>query len=370
MNSENLNVFALSKQDTNVMKGIAILAMLCHHVYTTQLTWVEPYPVILSTLGIIGKVCVAIFLFCSGYGLAVQYDKIMDGALTFKKNICTTIKFIIKRLIKFYSAYWFVFLIFVPITIAFFDRPLSAPYGESANPFFGVMLDLFGLQGFRSYNITWWFNKLIILLYVVFPILFLFIKNTKWFGLILCFIAMRFAGNLGILNYYDVAVWQFPFVLGIGWAVYQDRMTVLSKYLNRYTLLINIGVVLLLGAGVLQRLYNIMPFGNITGIRFDGFLSILLLLLVIVVLRRCKYIYSTLSFLGKHSMNIYLIHTFFNAYWLNFCEFLHKNLICRWAGINMWILLLCCLGLSIIIEYIKNRLYWNKITDKILMIFR
>ena len=228
------NTFTLSKQDTSVMKGIAIIAMLCHHVYTCQPEWVEAYPFFLTTLGVLGKVCVAIFLFCSGYGLAVQYDKTIDSALTFKKKICTTIKFIIKRLIKFYSAYWFVFLIFVPITIAFFDRPLSAPYGESANPFFGVMLDLFGLQGFRSYNITWWFNKLIILLYVVFPILFLFIKNTKWFGLILCFIAMRFAGHLGVLDYYEMTIWQFPFVLGIGWTIYQNKMVVLSQLAKQY----------------------------------------------------------------------------------------------------------------------------------------
>lgn len=361
------NTFTLSKQDTSVMKGIAIIAMLCHHVYTCQPEWVEAYPFFLTTLGVLGKVCVAIFLFCSGYGLAVQYDKTIDSALTFKKKICTTIKFIIKRLIKFYSAYWFVFLIFVPITIAFFDRPLSAPYGESANPFFGVMLDLFGLQGFRSYNITWWFNKLIILLYVVFPILFLFIKNTKWFGLILCFIAMRFAGHLGVLDYYEMTIWQFPFVLGIGWAVYQDKMADFSKYLNRYTLLINIGVVLLLGAGVLQRLYNIMPFGNITGIRFDGFLSILLLLLVIVVLRKCKYIYSTLSFLGKHSINIYLIHTFLNGYWTCVHKYLHSNEICRWGGVNMWILLLLCLLISIVLEYAKEKIHWNQLTNKIIL---
>lgn len=55
------------------MKGIAIIAMLCHHVYTCQPEWVEAYPFFLTTLGVLGKVCVAIFLFCSGYGLAVQY---------------------------------------------------------------------------------------------------------------------------------------------------------------------------------------------------------------------------------------------------------------------------------------------------------
>ena len=73
MLSGNTNIFAISKQDTSVMKGIAIIAMLCHHVYTWQPEWVEAYPFFLTTLGVLGKVCVAIFLFFSGYGLAVQY---------------------------------------------------------------------------------------------------------------------------------------------------------------------------------------------------------------------------------------------------------------------------------------------------------
>lgn len=106
MLSGNTNIFAISKQDTSVMKGIAIIAMLCHHVYTGQPSWLEPYSWCLTTLGVLGKVCVAMFLFCSGCGLAVQYDRSMVIALTVREKIRTTIKFVIKRLIKFYSAYW------------------------------------------------------------------------------------------------------------------------------------------------------------------------------------------------------------------------------------------------------------------------
>jgi hypothetical protein len=87
---QETNIFVLSKQDTNVMKGIAIIAMLCHHVYTRLPNWVEPYSTYLTTLGELGKVCVAIFLFCSGYGLAVQYDKVLTLADSFKDQINAT----------------------------------------------------------------------------------------------------------------------------------------------------------------------------------------------------------------------------------------------------------------------------------------
>ena len=364
---ETVNIFALSKQDTSVMKGIAIIAMLCHHVYNCQPEWVEAYPFILTTIGELGKVCVAMFLFCSGYGLAVQYEKVIAYTTGLADKVRITFVFILKRLIKFYSAYWFVFLIFVPITIFCFNRPLSAAYGENVNVWRCLFFDLLGVQGFSSYNITWWFNKLIILFYLSFPILYILIRNTQWLGLVASFIAMRFANQLGDFNYCEMFLWQFPFVLGIGWTIYQGKMVGLSKFVTQHTPWIKVGLVLLLLIGILQRLYSIIPFGHIVGVRFDGFLTLLILLCIILILRNKERYYLILSFLGKHSINIYLIHTFLNGYWSPVHQFLHTHTVCRFCGLNMWILLLSCLLISILIEYLKDKIYWNKLTEKVLI---
>ena len=366
---QNKNAIVLNINDTMTLKGIAIIAMLCHHVYICQPEWVATYPYWLTMLGGLSKVCVAIFLFCSGYGLATQYEKILNKSLDTKTKIYRTIIFIFKRLVKFYSSYWFVFLIFVPITIFFFDRPLSEAYGENVNILKSLFFDVLGVQGFQSYNITWWFNKLIILLYLLFPFLFIAIKRTRWFGLLCCFVLMRLANKLGVANYYDIMLWQFPFVLGVGWVLYQDKVAKWFIGINKYVGLITVGVVILLLLGIVQRLYNIVPFGSITGIRFDGFLCLILALCVILIFRRMKYTYMILSFLGKHSINIYLIHTFFNYYWEPLHYFLHTNKICRFMGLNMWILLITCLLVSILIEFMKEKLYWNKLTNKFLAIF-
>lgn len=364
---ETVNIFALSKQDTSVMKGIAIIAMLCHHVYTCQPEWVEAYPSLLTTIGGLGKVCVAMFLFCSGYGLAVQYEKVLALTNNFPDKLRATIVFIIKRLIKFYSAYWFVFLIFVPITVFCFDRPLSTPYGEHVNMWRCLFFDLLGVQGYSSYNITWWFNKLIILFYLSFPMFYALIKSTKWIGLVVSFIAMRFTNKLGVFNYYEMFLWQFPFVLGIGWTIYQNKMVSLSQMVKQHALWIKVGLILLLCIGILQRLYGIIPLGHIVGVRFDGFLTLLILLCVTIILRNIQFFYSILSFIGKHSINIYLIHTFLNGYWSPIHRLLHTNSVFRFGGLNMWILLLSCLLISILIEYVKDRTYWNKLTEKALI---
>lgn len=73
--STKQNILTLSIYDTFVLKGIAILTMLFHHVYACPPDTAEPYSGVLLWLGILGKVCVALFLFCSGYGLSVQFAK-------------------------------------------------------------------------------------------------------------------------------------------------------------------------------------------------------------------------------------------------------------------------------------------------------
>lgn len=72
--------YRISLNETNAIKGIAIIAMLVHHLFYEYPEYGE------STyqLALIGKVCVAMFLFLSGYGLSVQYSKILnyDSVLT------------------------------------------------------------------------------------------------------------------------------------------------------------------------------------------------------------------------------------------------------------------------------------------------
>ena len=122
MSDKENNIFNISLSDTAAMKGIAIVAMLCHHTFTCRPSFETPYPEFLTALGILGKVCVSMFLFCSGYGLAVQYEKGIDKISTIYEKLIYSIKFIVKRLLKFYTSYWFIFILFVPLGIFVFDR--------------------------------------------------------------------------------------------------------------------------------------------------------------------------------------------------------------------------------------------------------
>ena len=321
------------------MKGIAILAMLCHHLYGCPPDGVDPYTGVLLWLGILGKVCVVMFLFCSGYGLAANF-----APKSFKDDL----KFIGRRLVKFYLNYWVIFIIFVPITIFFFYRPLSAAYGEN-NVCWHLVLDILAFQGLESYNITWWFNNTIIILYLLFPLLYRAIRWKPLVALLVGMVIMRIAYHLPY-NPADVLTWQFPFILGIIWRMYEGKGACVQDWFSAHRGGSVLGVLGLLAIIIVFRMWEIIP--HFSGARMDGFLSCAIALCVIVILRSCKYLMATFAFFGKHSMNIYMVHTFINGYW--YSKWLHSDEWIR-GGANFAVLLSICVVISIVVEFFKEK---------------
>lgn len=360
----NTNIFALTKQDTAVLKGIAIIAMLMHHLWGCAPSWAEPYTGVLGFLGDVGKVCVAIFLFCSGYGLSVGYSKVMGNCRLqggdWRNRIKATLKFLAKRFVKFYANYWFIFLLFVPITVFLFGRPLTAAYGESANIPKRLMYDVLGIGGMQSYNITWWFNQLLLEAYLLFPLLFLLTKKLPWTMLILVaiitpmqFILKQYGGN-------ELWVDIQAFLFGILWFVHRDQLEKLFALNPKRWVWVVLSAFFFMiclwmrGGGV----------PHIGGSRIDAIMTVSLVGVVSLILRQSQFIMSTLSAFGKHSGNMYMIHTFLFAYWFP-CVFYGCEL---GRGYNIIILLAACALLSIIVERGKEILKWNKLTQKIINI--
>ena len=93
----------LSKSETTAIKGCAILLMLWHHLFLRTME----YGLFTQSLAIVFKVCVALFLFVSGYGMTKQY-----GSLE-KRNFLTAIKFLLRRFINFFLPFWFTVTLIV-----------------------------------------------------------------------------------------------------------------------------------------------------------------------------------------------------------------------------------------------------------------
>ena len=206
-----MSVF-LTKDDALALKGIALLLLLSHHLfyindglYNDILLWQDHC--LVQEIGIMSKVCVAIFVFLSGYGLAVGTIK--------TERIQSLRQFYVHRFKKLFMNYWLIWLIFVPISYFCFDMTFEKVYQQ----YVGLQLvtDLFGVHEifFGSpvycYNPTWWFYSCIIVLYILFPLLYKWVC-TDTISVLLASIAVSFLPipHTGFIRFYILA-----FVLGI-----------------------------------------------------------------------------------------------------------------------------------------------------------
>ena len=352
--------------------------MLWHHLFLES----HEYGEVIFKLASTCKVCVALFVFLSGYGMAVQFGKVnLNG----KFSTCVDIvKFLARRYFKFYLNYWIVFFISVPIGIFVFDRSLKAAYGADLLVCF--LRDVFGFQVYNSYNITWWFNSLILVLWVFFPILYWALKNKfvcVWVLVLILFNPGGILSPLGLLAEF-LLQYLVVFAFGICAAVHID---VINKVLNRangYILLIvSLTVTILLlymrnhyvlycfwGMGGDPFIASFLSFAVVSicscfwGMGGDPFIAIFLSLAVVSICRLCKTRMSVMAYLGKHSMNMYLTHTFIFGYF--FRDFIYSF---KYPILIFIALLLSSLLLSIVIEFFKRKIRFYKLQQKVCLFF-
>lgn len=327
------NSLELSINDTTVLKGVAILLLLAHHLFYKGVGYDDIHlygnHYLFKEIGIMSKLCVDIFVFLSGYGLTVS----AENSLTNKK------KYYLHRYVKLMANYWFIWLIFVPISVFVFNRTFEDAYGDYI--LIKFVLDFFGIIstfGTLGYNATWWFYSLVIVLYLLFPFIYRMAKEKPVLLLALSLILYFIPINAIIgFRWHTIA-----FVMGVISCLYIKN----KPYFGR------------LGGGIfivllIERIFTKEP------ILHD---SILVLVMVIVYknIQLKKPLYNALIFLGKHSMNIFLFHTFIFYYWFRDEIYASHNPL-----IIFLLLLSTCIIISIILEYIKRAIHFETLLKKL-----
>ena len=159
------------RDDTKVIKGVAILLMLLHHL------WAFPERVFLtdgfsdtfliigeywySYMGRFGKICVSIYLFLSGYGL-------MKSKQSGRFDLTGKVK-------GLYLSYWKVFIVFIPIAFLFFaNQPAYCEVADIYSKYSTyskkeTLLNFLGLSS--SYNPEWYFFRTYLVALFTFPLI-------------------------------------------------------------------------------------------------------------------------------------------------------------------------------------------------------
>ncbi|MBT9777212.1 acyltransferase family protein [Clostridium sp. MCC353] len=293
------------KTQTNICKGIAIILMIIHHIFPNM----EGYGLnvfgiwIMPQLAILGKICVSIFLFLSGYGLFESY----------KKRSFEIKKFYVKRLKTIYINYWMVFIIFTSIGWFFYRNIFLSFLQYPFSPLKNLIINFLGIQyfynGYMGYNPSWWFVSEILLLYLLFPLMKKMLENKKGTIILVIFALLFYSlfNKIQINDFYVNLLYFCPFIIGAFFSKY-EIFNICYKHLS----IKKSNIVCFVIVTCIISFFRIKVGLNGWGIRIDCILAPLYCLIENYLYdnKNDDKWYNMLAFLGKHSFNIYLIHLF------------------------------------------------------------
>lgn len=278
----------------------------------------------------------AIFVFLSGYGLSVKYIE-----------NCSAKAFYLKRFAKLLANYWLIWLLFVPLGFIFGALSLESIYGNHA--IIKLVFDFLGVAncfGYYGINPTWWFMSCIILLYLIFPLI---AKARKyiWLWLVIALGAGCLPFSLYVLN--PIKPYLFAFVVGIICASSEKTQSILGSAWMKY--------IAPVAFVALFAIRNMIPYGQL----LDGVIAVFLAVTYKEFISNMKGLVRSLEFIGKHSMNIFLFHTF--IYYIYFPDLIY------WSRNPIMIymtLLAACLCVSVMIEWLKRTTGFDGGVDRLI----
>lgn len=335
----------LTISQTSNTKGIAILMMLCLHLFN------QPYQGLFEPLVFIGSTpltyyislfcdcCVAIYCFSSGYGLYIGFTKSQDGYIGKNYN----------RILKLYINYWIVVVLFAVLLGSILANPA---YPGSWLKF---ILNFLALSS--SYNGAWWFFLSYVLLVFSSPIIFRGLNKLPIWVVVpavwIFYSATYIQRITNVIQTDNVLVsWiinqlalygncLFPFVAGALFYKYN----VYSRFYERIATLRFPNLALLILIGCMVILHGFVPslyVAVFTGVAF---------ILCFNALQLPSKILVFLQYMGKHSTNLWLIHLFFTLAYFRGMVYAPKNPILIFS----WLLFLTLIS-SLIVEYINKKI--------------
>lgn len=362
---------AFTKEDTLKVKGLAIILLIIHHCFLAPDRY-EGQTVIFAPfserkfnfIALSFKICVALFLFISAYGITISYKRQFPG---YRFTAKESEKAIIKRLIKMLSGFIFVYMLaqLYSVIVVRGER-YEFLYGTGVLSLLYFFIDALGLAEMFStptFLATFWYMSLATIAVILIPML---IKAYKKFGII----SVLFVSVL-VRMFFEPSVEthfcylpDYLFCIAIGiWSADIDIIGLIEDKRistnNSINSIIKLLVILVAGA-VMMYLRQKTRYTVILPV-WDGIIPILTCYLVHMYIGRIPIISDVLTYLGKHSMNIFLVHNFVRILWYYNFTYSFKY----W-----WLITIVLLGISIvlsnIVEILKKITNYNKLVLQLL----
>lgn len=174
----------ITKKQSAMLQGIAILMMVYHHLFAFAETYASLLPFFNADaarqIAWFCKICVGIFAFVSGYGMYYALGSCRQER--FFRGLAAEYRCVLVRILRLYGKLWLVLLVFKGIDVLVLGQPFAA--GELPG-------NLTALN--PTYNGAWWYVEQYAKMLLVLPFLDLLFtrfpeaaeKKKKWLFLLI-----------------------------------------------------------------------------------------------------------------------------------------------------------------------------------------
>lgn len=341
-----------TKEHSLMVKGVAIMLLLVYHLFHEKAVLDDMHvnyapfseAAFLNFAGF-GNVCVAIFVMLTAYGIS---RLVLSGSEESLREIYKGCA------VRFGKLLLNVSIVYVSINLICYSYfNYAGLYGTGKQSFLYVLCDATGMSAvFKTpmLNATWWYMKIAYILIFMIPLLSYVVKKLGNVTLLLALFApfvIRFDA--------DVERYLFVAVLGVcaSYGKWPERIMNLKIYPVVWWLVGVLGaplcVLIRQNALVRERFWNYA----------DAFAAFFIICVTVMTVGKVPVLKSVLKFIGKHSMNIFLVHTFF--YMIVWRKYVYHF---EYAIVTFLILLGMSLLYSVILEILKKSI------EKIIKIFK
>ena len=359
-----------TKEHTMQMKGIAIIILLFHHCFLNAQRWATvPYEKLATTKGwgyypisfapfsshtiqylaSFSKICVAMFVFMTGYGMWVSYES--------QKKKTTMSNYIKKRMVTLMTGFLIIFVVTEILAIP--TGRFIEVYGHDFRSVVYMIIDALGLAkllGTPLFCLTWWYMSLAIVLIMIFPFVHSIMEKYQWVVVVASIIVPR---ACGFGQSTDLFRYLLAYTLGMYFAQHDLLARIKEKFMEQNVAgkLLSL-IVSLIGLAVIIKCRQNAWIGWKYLDFWDGFAAMYVIVISYIYILNGKWIVKGLGFLGKHSMNIFLIHSFYRDVF--FHEFTYSF---YYAWLDYIVLMANSLVTSIVLEWFKKLIRYEKFID-------
>ena len=351
-----------TKRDTLAAKGAAIAIMYVHHMFLSPERYggftIDFAPFTDSQVAYVAaffKICVGRFVFLSGYGMTMSLKRAKERNSVCHRNM------IVRRMTTLMMNYWIIFFLSLVVSVIISSpHSFQSVYGGGKKGLWYCALDFLGLADLYqtpTFNATWWYMSLAILIIFLMPLLYQFWSRYSYCLLGVVLLLPR-ALDLPVTN---ITRWGLALVLGIICADTNLLGRLKGSFAKSSRLVKLLAAAAMTGVMLLFVIMRQSPIGSDFIDVFDSVIPAYAVAYVSILLTGIPGVGAILVFLGRHSMNLFMFHTFFRDYFWKKYIYGFK---CAW--LDLLLLFVSTLLVSIVLEQLKKRLGFYRLIDRIL----